>query len=183
MNPSWTLIGRKTVSECYASQLLRFAGRKCRPGVTAGDNPAGLPAVAPPGQDANIHEDAEMKPAIATPDPATAERCDILELSNVPDDPDCSIARASVAPSVTTRWHALNGTAGRYVILQGRGRVEIGELAPQEVGPGDVVRIPPGCRQRIANAGAGELVFLAICTPRFRPEAYEDLEAQAAGMS
>ena len=39
--------------------------------------------------------------------------------------------------------------------------------------------IPPLCRQRIANIGAGELVFLAICTSRFRPENYEDLELRA----
>jgi mannose-6-phosphate isomerase-like protein (cupin superfamily) len=121
-----------------------------------------------------------MKPAIVTPDPAlafhTLERCAILESSNVADDEACSIARAGVAPGVTTRWHSLNGTAERYVILGGRGRAEIGELAPREVTPGDVVRIPPGCRQRIANIGKGELVFLAICTPRFRPETYRDLE-------
>jgi mannose-6-phosphate isomerase-like protein (cupin superfamily) len=122
-----------------------------------------------------------MKPTIVTPDPAsvfaTSERCDILESSNVPDDPDCSIARAAVAEDVTTRWHALRNTAERYVILEGRGRAEIGELAPREVRPGDVVRIPAGCRQRIANTGAGVLVFLAICTPRFRQENYQDLES------
>ena len=122
-----------------------------------------------------------MKPAIVTTDPAsafpTSERCNILESSNVADDPDCSIARAGVAPGVTTRWHSLRGTAERYVILEGQGRVEIGELAPREVGPGDVVRIPPECRQRIANTGNRELVFLAICTPRFLPENYRDLES------
>jgi oxalate decarboxylase/phosphoglucose isomerase-like protein (cupin superfamily) len=39
-----------------------------------------------------------------------------------------------------------------------------------------VVLIPPACRQRIANTGAGDLVFLAICTPRFSYDAYEELE-------
>ena len=107
----------------------------------------------------------------------TPERCHILELSNTPDDPDCSIARARVEPGVTTRWHRLSGVIERYVILEGRGRVEAGSLAPQEVAPGDVVLIPPGCRQRIANTGKTNLVFLALCTPRFRPEHYQDLEA------
>ena len=51
------------------------------------------------------------------------------------------------------------------------------DLAPQIVAPGDVVLIPPGCRQRIANIGDGDLIFLAICTPRFRAEAYEDIDA------
>jgi oxalate decarboxylase/phosphoglucose isomerase-like protein (cupin superfamily) len=39
------------------------------------------------------------------------------------------------------------------------------------------VYIPPGCPQRIANIGAADLVFLAICTPRFVRDAYEDLES------
>ena len=30
----------------------------------------------------------------------------------------------------------------------------------------------------LANVGDTDLVFLAICSPRFRPEAYEDLEQQ-----
>ena len=121
-----------------------------------------------------------MKPAIRRADASaeyyTDERCDILELSNSAGDPDASIARARVAPGVTTRWHRLRGTIERYVIVEGRGRVEVGELAPELVVPGDVVLIPPLCRQRIANVGEMDLVFLAICTPRFRPESYEDLD-------
>jgi mannose-6-phosphate isomerase-like protein (cupin superfamily) len=106
----------------------------------------------------------------------TEEGCYILEVSNGSDDEAASIARARVEPGVTTRWHRVNGTAERYVILEGNGRVEIGDLTPQDVKPGDVVLIPPGVRQRIANIGSSNLVFFAICTPRFRTEAYEDLE-------
>jgi mannose-6-phosphate isomerase-like protein (cupin superfamily) len=106
----------------------------------------------------------------------TAEGCHINELSNSDADPDVSIARARVNPGVTTRWHRLAGTTERYVILSGRGRVEVGDLAAQTVAPGAVVLIPPGCRQRITNRGDEDLVFLAICTPRFRPEAYEDID-------
>jgi mannose-6-phosphate isomerase-like protein (cupin superfamily) len=105
----------------------------------------------------------------------TPEGCYIIELSNTPDDADASIARARVAPGVTTRWHRLRGTTERYCILSGRARVEIGKLPPQELGPGDVVLIPPMCRQRITNIGAEELIFLAICTPRFSNQAYEDI--------
>ena len=107
----------------------------------------------------------------------TPEKCHIIELSNTPDDPEASIARARVAPGITTQWHRLAGTAERYVILEGNGRVEVGSLAPQEVSAGDVVIIPPSCRQRITNLGRGDLIFLAICTPRFRPEVYEEMEA------
>lgn len=122
-----------------------------------------------------------MRAAIHSIDPDaefyTPEQCHVLELSNVPDDPDCSIARARVEPGIVTRWHALAGTAERYVVLAGRGRAEIGDRPPREVGPGDVVLIPPGCRQRVANVGPANLVFLAICTPRFRPENYADLDS------
>jgi len=104
----------------------------------------------------------------------TPEKCYIIELSNTPDDPDVSIARARLAPGVTTRWHRLVATAERYVILEGSGRVEVGSLPPQDVSAGDIVLIPPSCRQRIANSGQADLIILAVCTPRFRPEAYED---------
>ncbi len=106
----------------------------------------------------------------------TPERCYIVELSNTPDDPEVSIARARVEPGVTTRWHRVVATTERYVIVEGRGRVEVDTLPPPEVGAGDVTIIPASCRQRITNIGLGDLVFLAICTPRFRPEAYEDLD-------
>ena len=106
----------------------------------------------------------------------TAEDCFITEWSNSPDDAVASIARARVAPDVSTQWHQLKDTTERYVILQGAGRVEIGDLTPQDVQPGDVVLIPPLCRQRISNIGADDLVFLAICTPRFELKNYEALE-------
>jgi mannose-6-phosphate isomerase-like protein (cupin superfamily) len=101
------------------------------------------------------------------------EGCFILELSNSADDPDVSIARARVPPGVTTRWHRLRGSVERYVVIEGEGRVEVGELSPQLVGPGDVVLIPSSCRQRITNTGEDDLIFLAICSPRFVPDAYE----------
>jgi len=54
--------------------------------------------------------------------------------------------------------------------------VEIGDLPSTDVAVGDIVLIPPMCRQRITNTGADDLVFLAICTPRFSYDAYEDIE-------
>jgi mannose-6-phosphate isomerase-like protein (cupin superfamily) len=123
-----------------------------------------------------------MQAALLRSNPAaeyfTPELCFINELSNSANDPELSIARARVAAGVTTRRHRLKDTAERYVILEGRGRMEVGDLPPQDVGPGDVVLIPPLCRQRITNLGNHDLVFLALCTPRFRPEAYEDIEGR-----
>jgi mannose-6-phosphate isomerase-like protein (cupin superfamily) len=104
------------------------------------------------------------------------EGCFITELSNTPRDPDLSIARARVPVGVTTRWHRVKNTAERYVILDGRGRAEVGQQPPRKVIPGDVVVIPASERQRIANIGDKDLVFLAICTPRFERAAYEGLE-------
>ena len=106
----------------------------------------------------------------------TPERCYIIELSNTPDDPGASIARARVASGVTTRRHRLKGVTERYVILEGAGLAEVEGLAPQKVGPGDVVIIPPSCPQRITSIGPGDLIFLAVCTPRFQPGCYEDID-------
>jgi mannose-6-phosphate isomerase-like protein (cupin superfamily) len=105
-----------------------------------------------------------------------AEGCFITEWSNTPDDPAASIARARVPPGVTTRWHRLKDIVERYAILEGSGRAFVGDAAPRDVHPGDVVLIPAAVRQRIANTGKGDLVFLAICTPRFVQGAYEELE-------
>jgi mannose-6-phosphate isomerase-like protein (cupin superfamily) len=65
----------------------------------------------------------------------------------------------------------------RYLILEGRGRVEVGDGPPEDVGPGAGVLIPPGVRQRITNMGDVDLIFLAICTPRFTLAGYEDVES------
>ncbi len=108
------------------------------------------------------------------------EGCYITELHNVPDDPAVSVARARVPVGGTTRWHVLEGIAERYLIEQGEGLAEVGEGAPQPVMPGAVVVIPPGVRQRIANTGSVDLVFLAVCSPRFVPEAYRDVDASSA---
>ena len=106
----------------------------------------------------------------------TPERCYITELSNTSNDPDVSIAQAKVESGVTTCWHRLKGIDERYYILKGAGLVEIGDLAPQKVSEGDVVVIPAMCRQRITNTGSSDLIFLAVCSPRFTEDAYEDLE-------
>ena len=121
-----------------------------------------------------------MKPAVHRPDPnseyMTPERCRILEAWGRPDDGVVSIARATVEAGVTTQWHRLRGVDERYVIVEGAGRVDVGDLDPEAVKPGDVVVIPAGARQRITNTGACDLVFYCICSPAFMPECYEALE-------
>jgi mannose-6-phosphate isomerase-like protein (cupin superfamily) len=105
-----------------------------------------------------------------------AEGCFITEWWNTSADQAVSVARACVKPGVTTRWHRLRNTTERYLILEGRGRVEVGDGPPEDVGPGAVVLIPPGVRQRITNLGDADLIFLAVCTPRFTLAGYEDME-------
>ncbi|HEX6310695.1 MAG TPA: cupin domain-containing protein [Acidimicrobiia bacterium] len=105
----------------------------------------------------------------------TAERCSILESWNDESDAAVSIARARVEPGVTTQLHRVD-VDERYVVVDGRGVARVGDLPPAEVGPGDVVLIPAGARQQITNVGESDLVFYCVCTPRFRPEAYEALE-------
>ncbi len=122
-----------------------------------------------------------MQTAVIRPDPDreydTPERCFILEMSNSPADEALSIARARVEPGITTAFHRVRDTAERYVILSGAGRVELAGNPPERVDVGDVVLIPPGVEQRITNTGDSDLVFLALCTPRFRAANYEHTEA------
>lgn len=105
------------------------------------------------------------------------EGCFILEMLNTESDSALSIARARVESGKTTRWHYLNNTVERYVIQQGKGKVYVGNEI-KEVEIGDVVVIPEGVKQRIFNHGEEDLVFLALCTPRFVPACYVDLEAE-----
>lgn len=121
-----------------------------------------------------------MKPHVVRPAQSaefpTPERCRILESWNVPEDSAASIARARVAPGTTTKKHRLDGVVERYLIVEGRGRVVIGDGIREEVHAGDVVIIPAGVEQQITNIGEGDLVFYCVCTPRFTPECYESLE-------
>jgi mannose-6-phosphate isomerase-like protein (cupin superfamily) len=120
-----------------------------------------------------------MRPIILKQDLAkefsTPERCCIFESLN--STHDClSVARARVTPGVTTKWHSVEGTVERYIMAEGTARVEVGDLAPEDVGPGDVVLIPAGVRQRITNIGQADLIFYCVCTPPFEQRNYRDLE-------
>lgn len=122
----------------------------------------------------------EIKHADSAGEFVTDERCHIIEVANDSGDEQLSIARARVEPGVSTAWHRLQGISERYLVVSGQGRVEVGEHAPAPVGPGDVVRIPAGVAQRITNTGDEQLIFYAICTPRFTAEAYVNLETSTA---
>jgi len=117
-------------------------------------------------------------PTVVSPDESDEyyfkEGCHILEVLNSAEDPALSIARAKVAPATETQLHALKDTFERYYVLQGTGVVTVGRTE-QSVGEGDVVCIAPGVAQKIKNTGDEDLVFLAMCTPRFIVDNYTEL--------
>lgn len=116
-----------------------------------------------------------MEPQIVREEPSnehsTPERCHILELWNSVEE-GISIARARVEPGETTQRHHLKGVDEKYLIIKGTGLMELGGLQPAEVGAGDLVVIPAGTPQRIANTGVEDLVFYCLCTPGFHGECY-----------
>ena len=108
----------------------------------------------------------------------TEERCFITELLNDPQCSEVSLARCRVEPGVTTQLHRLS-VAERYVVESGQGMMELDGQPAVAIGAGDSVLIPPGCAQRVKNDAAEDLVFLCICTPRFEPLHYENIETEA----
>lgn len=116
-----------------------------------------------------------LVPAATRPEFLSDERCRITELLNLASEPGVSLALARVAPGVTTRLHALDGVTERYLVREGEGLAEIGGEAAA-MRPGDLAVIAPGVPQRITNTGAVDLAFYCLCTPRFTPACYRDLE-------
>ncbi|GHA14288.1 hypothetical protein GCM10008090_25080 [Arenicella chitinivorans] len=103
------------------------------------------------------------------------EGCYIEEWHNSPNDAAMSVARVRVEPHQSTRLHSLCDTEERYVLLQGVADVTVGPRT-WRVAEGDVVVIPNGTPQRIKNLENTDLLFLAICTPRFDVHNYQDLQ-------
>ena len=106
----------------------------------------------------------------------TPERCFIYELWNQPEDESMSIAVARVEPGIRTRLHYLEGITERYLIIEGRGLVEVEGLPLTEVSSGDLVVIPEGKRQSVKNIGDIDLKFYCICNPPFDDTYYHDAE-------
>lgn len=106
----------------------------------------------------------------------TEERCFITELHNSSASPEASLALARVEPGVVTQLHRLAGITERYVVRKGTGIVEVDGIE-QLLGVGDQAVIPADAAQRITNIGDGDLEFYCLCTPRFVPESYINLES------
>jgi mannose-6-phosphate isomerase-like protein (cupin superfamily) len=109
----------------------------------------------------------------------TPEGCFVYENCGISTgDSTVSIARARVEPRVTTKAHHLDGIQEIYLIVKGKGRVDIEGLESAEVVEGDIVVIPFGKSQRITNVGKMDLIFYCICTPSFTKDRYFEEETE-----
>ena len=113
---------------------------------------------------------------ISSPEFWTDERCFITECLNSEEIEEFSLAIARVRPAVTTQLHCLIDTKEIYIIRKGTGLVLVGQQE-FKISVGDSVIIPANTPQRITNLSNSEdLEFYCHCSPRFVPEAYENLE-------
>ena len=79
-----------------------------------------------------------------------------------------SLAEALLVPGQATERHYHAETEELYVLLAGRGEMEV-EGERRDVGPGDAILIPAGAWHQI-RAGEDELRFLCCCAPPYRHE-------------
>jgi mannose-6-phosphate isomerase-like protein (cupin superfamily) len=77
-----------------------------------------------------------------------------------------SLAEARLPPGGKTTPHFHPQTEEIYYILEGEGRMTIGDETC-EVEPGDAIAIPPGAVHTITNAGSITLKFLCCCAPGY----------------
>src|SRR5687768_3881735 len=77
-----------------------------------------------------------------------------------------SLAEARLPPGASTTPHFHPLTEEIYYILEGEGRLQIGDEV-REVGPGDAIAIPPGAVHTIATIGDVTLKFLCCCAPGY----------------
>ena len=80
----------------------------------------------------------------------------------------CSLAHATVIAGHRTQPHRL-ASSEVYYILAGEGRMHVDDET-FEVGANCAVYIPPRAVQYIENTGSGNLEFLCIVDPPWRPE-------------
>ncbi len=77
-----------------------------------------------------------------------------------------TLAEARLPAGASTTPHRHGRTEEIYYILEGLGRMQVGDEL-RDVGPGDAIAIPPGAEHQIANTGAGVLKFLCCCAPGY----------------
>jgi len=80
-----------------------------------------------------------------------------------------SLAEASIPVGGSTAEHYHPKSEEIYYILQGHGKMKIGEEV-REVSELDGIAIPPGAPHKIWNTGQIELVLLCMCAPAYEHE-------------
>ncbi len=83
-----------------------------------------------------------------------------------------SLAHASLASGKASLPHRFKEASEVYYILRGRGIMHI-DKETAEVGPGEMVYIPPKSVQYIENIGEDSLDFLCMVYPAWKPDAEE----------
>jgi mannose-6-phosphate isomerase-like protein (cupin superfamily) len=77
-----------------------------------------------------------------------------------------SLAEARLPPGASSTPHYHPVTEEIYYILEGAGRMRIGEEV-RTVGPGDAIAIPPGQVHSITTTSDIPLKFLCCCAPGY----------------
>jgi len=77
-----------------------------------------------------------------------------------------SLAEARLPPGASTTPHYHSLTEEIYYLLEGSGRMRIGDET-RDVEPGDAIAIPPGAIHTITNTGTDTLRFLCCCAPAY----------------
>lgn len=90
-----------------------------------------------------------------------------------------SLAEARVLPGQSTLRHRHRESEELYYVVQGRGRMFLGD-EDFSIEPGDTVLIPPGTPHSVAAIGDGPLSLLCCCSPAYRHEDTELLENENA---
>ncbi|MCC6657027.1 MAG: cupin domain-containing protein [Rhodocyclaceae bacterium] len=93
-----------------------------------------------------------------------------------------SLAEATVPAGTRTLLHRHRETEELYHVTAGEGLLTLGGER-MKVGPGDTALIPPGTPHCIEASGAGPLRILCCCSPAYRHEDTELLEAQPSSDS
>jgi mannose-6-phosphate isomerase-like protein (cupin superfamily) len=76
-----------------------------------------------------------------------------------------SLAEASLAPGAATRRHYHARSEEIYLVLEGEGRLEVGDEV-RAVCAGDAILIPPGSSHRL-EAGEQGVRLLCCCVPPY----------------
>jgi len=80
-----------------------------------------------------------------------------------------SLAQVTIAPGKSSLPHFHKESEESYMILSGEAEMVV-DSNKFQLSPSDAVLIAPPEVHQIFNRGSGNLVFLAICVPAWRPD-------------